>query len=876
MRWVWATASSGWLAGTLLSVLALAVLSSATGCSGKTAADAKEELEKLKKKEKPKPNFERLRVITEPNEKFVVVPPKPKKKEKEDELGPLTAKEEEKEDEETLSQLVSRAIKPGHWTGVLLQTKANNFDFSGELTSTPHDNRQSPIDLERNAFQLVTSRQAALPKAQGKTLETLFFAPQPSAPTTRATTWMSNRLFNRQRGGEEYQEAELLQHMPAYQYYLYVLSKDPNRYRYLKVLDCVHPPVELVTFNVEDGFYYRVLTARVTEPLALPTQPLCWTSIAYVVWDDVLPTTLSAEQQVAMLDWLHWGGGLIISGPQTLDLLRGSFLDPYLPATSVETAALDEKALAPLNDNWMIDGPSAIVQPLKPKEPWAGIKLAKHSDAQFAPGTGELVVERRVGRGRIVATAFPLNQRELINWRCFDSFFNACLLRRPPRQFDQRHQQFEFVSQDSQPAPKRFDPELITNVRYFTRDAQDQSVKKSNTLGSAYEGELAAANPSGTFTMPRNPATDELEQLKSESGPAGWTDFSAVSSAARQALRGAAGISVPNREFVLWMVGAYLLAIVPVNWLVFRALGRVEWAWIAVPVLAVSWGIAVIYLAQLDIGFARSETEVAVLELQNGYSRAHLTRYTALHSSLSTSYDVQFDNPSAVALPFSPNVDLLQNQARSTVTLRKVGENQLDDYSVRSNSTGMIHSEQMLEMGGTLDWQVSDDTSGTVENNTKLKLSGVALVRRRASVEGKPIAGEPVDEAAWVGDLKPGARADVHFRTLEDSDLDNQLERSPLTAEKPAENTLSLRQLVLLAQDHRTLGRDDVRLVGWREEGLPGVRVVPAASQERRATLVVANLSFGNGPTPRHDSNVRIENKSQDDVSPPPPPVRRK
>jgi len=860
----------------LLGVLALSVLTSASGCSSKTAADAKQELEKLKKKEKPKPPFERLRVITEPNEKFVIVPPKQKDKAKEDELGPLSEKQEETEDEETLSQLVARAVKPGHWTGVLLQTKANNFDFSGELSSTAHDNRQSPIDLTRNSFQLITSRQAALPKAQGKTLETLFFAPPPSLPATRASTWMSNRLFNRHRGGEEYQEAELLQHMPAYQYYLYVLAKDPNRYRYLKVLDCVRPPVEFVTFNVEDGFYYRVLTAKITEPLALPTQPLCWTSIAYVVWDDVLPTMLSPEQQVAMLDWLHWGGGLIISGPKTLDSLRGSFLDPYLPGSSLETAALDEKALAPLNENWMVQGPSAIVQPLKPKEPWAGIKLAKHADAQFAPGTGELVVERRVGRGRIVATAFPLNQKELINWRCFDSFFNGCLLRRPPRNFNLSRQQFDFVSQDDQPAPKRFDPELVTNVRFFTRDAQDPAAKKDPPFGSAIEDELLAANlPGSVPQLSRTVASDEMERLKSESGPCGWTDFGAVSSAARQALRGAAGISVPKREFVLWMVGAYLLAIVPVNWLVFRAMGRVEWAWIAVPVLAVGWGIAVIYLAQLDIGFARAETEVAVLEFQSGYSRAHLTRYTALYSSLSTSYDVQFDNPTAVALPFSPNVNLLQNQARSTVTLRKVGENQLDDYTVRSNSTGMIHSEQLFETGGTLDWHRTDDESGVLENNTKLKLSGIALVRRRASADGKPIAGEPVDEAAWIGELKPGARADVHFVSIEDGGLEKQLEESPLTAEDPPENTLSLRSLVLLAQDHRTLGRDDVRLVGWREESLPGVRVVPVASQMRRATLVVANLAFGEGPIPRPDLSVRIENKTSDDV-PPPPPIRKK
>ena len=40
---------------------------------------------------------------------------------------------------------------------------------------------------------------------------------------------------------------------------------------------------------------------------------------------------LTNQQQQALLDWLHWGGQLIISGPSSLDKLKGSFLAPYLP-----------------------------------------------------------------------------------------------------------------------------------------------------------------------------------------------------------------------------------------------------------------------------------------------------------------------------------------------------------------------------------------------------------------------------------------------------------------------------------------------------------------------------------------------------------------
>ena len=60
-----------------------------------------------------------------------------------------------------------------------------------------------------------------------------------------------------------------------------------------------------------------------------------------------------------------------------------------------------------------------------------------------------------------------------------------------------------------------------------------------------------------------------------------------------------------------------------------------------------------IRLAQLDIGFARSRTEIALLEVQGGYDKAHLTRYTAVYTSLSSSYRLAFAHHSALALPFN-------------------------------------------------------------------------------------------------------------------------------------------------------------------------------------------------------------------------------
>ncbi len=115
----------------------------------------------------------------------------------------------------------------------------------------------------------------------------------------------------------------------------------------------------------------------------------------------------------------------------------------------------------------------------------------------------------------------------------------------------------------------------------------------------------------------------------------------------------AAGIRVPQRSFIIWVVVGYLCVLVPANWIVFRLLGRVEWAWIAAPLIAIGCTVVVIQQAQLNIGFARSRNEIAVIEMQAGYSRVHVARYTVLYTSLATRYEFRLADPGGQILPSS-------------------------------------------------------------------------------------------------------------------------------------------------------------------------------------------------------------------------------
>ena len=360
-----------------LIVLFLAMLPGCGGCRQDPAKEkTQEEIEKelmerrRKEAEKPKADFEAKGVSTRP----------------------------------PAAQVVGTNYKPGHWTGAVLENAlANNFDFVGEMELQVTE-KGEPVPLLASPFELAFCRDMALAKGQPKGLESLLYVPPVTSNCSVACRW------NASRGGRRAFEMghALSGHMPSYQYHLVVMARLPELYGYVQRLDSVKSSGGI---DNPKTVYYLVALPAPGRRLALPAHALQWTSIACVLWDDADPGSLNPDQQQAMLDWLHWGGQLILSGPDTLDTLRDSFLAPYLPAVAVGTCELGKADFAELN---ALSANSS--RPLLPDRPWSGVRFQVQPGAEFVPGVGKLLVERRVGRGRIVVSAFRLSQREFIDW----------------------------------------------------------------------------------------------------------------------------------------------------------------------------------------------------------------------------------------------------------------------------------------------------------------------------------------------------------------------------------------------------------------------------------------------------------------------------
>ena len=90
--------------------------------------------------------------------------------------------------------------------------------------------------------------------------------------------------------------------------------------------------------------------------------------------------------------------------------------------------------------------------------------------------------------------------------------------------------------------------------------------------------------------------------------------------------------------------------------------------------------------------------------MQPGYSRAHVTRYTDLYTSLATSYEFQVADPGGQILPF-PRRQPGDKQVASCksigeVVCRRGDDTRLSGFHVSSNSHDFVHSEEMTDFGG--------------------------------------------------------------------------------------------------------------------------------------------------------------------------------
>ncbi len=708
-------------------------------------------------------------------------------------------------------QSAAITLKPGHWVETTQLVKANQEDLQILATG---DVLLGTERLPISGTNIVNeyARATALPKGQSKSISLQYFVPrsgeaqESDGMSQSLLVKLRTRLLSRPLLVPIEETPYIVNALRPEQYEFVVLTPQPLLYEYLAAIDFVRWRGSDLMEEELCRSYHVTLMQTVDSKLALPSSLLTMTSIAVILWDDFAPEDFSAEQKTALLDWLHWGGQLVISGPGSWSRLQNSFLLPYLPINSADAVELKTDDFLAISTKWSVPDlarperdPLQIVGAAIP-----GLKYGLAADAQWLPYTNEMVAEKNVGRGRIVVTGFPLRDPRIFRWKYFSNFFSTGILRRPARTVERIATENTLQQQWAAPHHNmEADPRLNTNLRIASRDLPLSSSNVPNVNVISPMGTLVPATqatkqaPAGTSfgittdaeveVRPPLPVygTNALESVQWSENGAAWNDLSGIAFQVVSTLRAAAGIELPERWTITWLVAAYLACLVPLNWLVFRIIGRLELAWLAAPFIAIVGVVIVTKVARLDIGFASRTTELSLLELHGDYPRGHLTRYLALYTSLSTNYALDLPDPGRVALPLG-NVTPVHRRLQAAVrnlrtTYGTTPGMRLEPLTVYSNSTEMVHGEQMVGFPGGMQYQTDGEAgTATLVNGTSLALQGCMIVRRHANGEY---------QHAWLDSFAAGQTAQIKFQSATRKELWSYWNRSQVTRWLGAEAT---------------------------------------------------------------------------------------
>ncbi len=755
------------------------------------------------------------------------------------------------------SQLLPNDVLPyakaNHWAMMSFELRSNHADYEGVLQSTP-------VPLLDQPQQVSFKRDARLVKGQRSRINLPLFLP--SIPKELVFQLMRPEAIR-----EDEAWAAPFRVLEPHQMLIPVLTKNPNdTYSRWNQFRAVFPSSgtksEPVTYE-RQRYYRLVLPLELDKPL-LPGHPLAWTPISHVIWDGFDPALLNIGQQQAMLDWLHFGGQLVISGGAgpVYGPLRESFLAPFLPADATAENRLYEakdleglaQAYAPPTGTFEPDDanpefPTAkaawevMGRRYRDPEPFrttagkpiymAGLTPRQGATA-IAVGASQgkdtpIAVEWRVGRGRVIMLAVSLADPDFGGWAGFETFVRRVVLRRP------EEVQTDGISRDPS-AGGGFRPSKyaflngrdLTTLRYVSRDlaAQDRKIEVDDST-AAPTPTIPGQNVFQPLLFPGR----KQPQIRTETPVCEWIDSGGLPDLSRKVLAEASGIEIPSSRFVLKVIVGYLIALVPLNWLICRYLfGRKEWAWVVVPILAIGFAVVVERAAAYDVGYDSACDEIDMVETYADYTRGHVSRFASLYSTGRVKYTISFPNDATgLALPFSTGRSI-RGEDNTDSTFQTYPSPALSGYLVQPRSLALFRAEQLASLSGNA-VLVEKDGKKFLVNNSGANLKDAVVVEM-----GKDRA----NRFAVLGDISSGAEAPLP--AFADELADGALRGSRVPGTLDPLPFLEMIHGGSVADRPEEVG--ELRLIAWAEGVRSGQVVEPAVDRHRGFTLFVAHLKM--------------------------------
>ncbi|AMV32349.1 hypothetical protein VN12_09510 [Pirellula sp. SH-Sr6A] len=757
-------------------------------------------------------------------------------------------------------ETVGMFLKPGHWYQANQKLTANEADEALAASLMIYDRDRKPVPIYPGYAPIDFQRKLSLARGQSKNIRLMFF--QPDVPvnnegevdttSTSTPSYLGIAYIERRSGVPVYLEEFPSRLLDGYQYNLITLSADPARYMFWRGLPCMFWPSNARLTN-ERFAPHKVYDLDEDEIAGqFPSRFFAMTSISHIVINDASPSLLSREQQDALLDWLYFGGTVVINGPDAVGGIDGSFFKEFAPIQNTATTAWTDDDSSKLNSKWTIRRAGDSLVPFQADRTLSKLTGDLAESSSWIGSLEGLVAERLVGQGRVVMTTFPMSDSSFVRWPSYDSLIHNAILRKPPRTLSPAPDIDTLYAGSLQGT--EMNPLHSTRLRIWARDLDISMM----------------TNP-----KPDTPVKDQSARFPAskKTSLGAWNPDSEIVLAARSGLQEASGITVPRLETVIKLLVGYLIVLVPLNWLVFRLVGRVELAWVAAPIISIIGAFVVARSVQLDVGFSRSQQTYGILEAHAQHPRGILSSYTALYTSLSTQYKAQYEEDIGIVTPMlPPKTDAPFSRrtvtAKVPYTYADSEASGLQNHSVLSNTTGLLQAEEMVDLGGGFQASFNDqENTISWSNGTQIPLLDLAVLQLNQQGEL---------QIGWIGDLATGESTEVQWfdgdkieRWHPNWDKNPILKRPDVLRADgtkwhgdEAFDDLYLGSLLELVASQYPLGRGECIAIGWTDQDKSRLAIAPSTTQTKKRTLVLLHAKASElPPAPTPDAGIfpRIE-----------------
>lgn len=210
---------------------------------------------------------------------------------------------------------------------------------------------------------------------------------------------------------------------------------------------------------------------------------------------------------------------------------------------------------------------------------------------------------------------------------------------------------------------------------------------------------------------------------------------------------------IPSRATIAAFLTIYLLMHVPLTFFVFRGWQRLEYAWIVMPLISISFFAYMFYVALGDLDDTLSITDLTTARLGQGGDAGALT-FSMLYNPAYRTYDIEFPNPTAtpdhLRLDIAYDNDpLFKGEETHRLSLSEHGNKpRVHDFAIAYNSKRPLLVKSVISLGDGMSARVNLDSFhdvkpakslGQIDNKTNVYFPYVALLHGPRGILLDPI-----------------------------------------------------------------------------------------------------------------------------------------